>query len=149
MTSHEPVWAMPGRLEFVKALLLASAVGVLAGCGGSETPEVCDSLETLSGSVNELQDLDPEVGEGAVADIEESLDSIRTDVEAVKGDAEAELSEPISDLETSLDALSTDLDAVQATGDVTSASAQAIGDSLAAVSTSWEALTTSVPDCDL
>ena len=149
MTSHEPDRAPSRRVKLVGLLLLTTAFGTLAGCGGDDPPAVCDSLETLSGDVEQLQDLDPQVGEGAVADIEESLDSIRTDLETVKEDAEAELSEPIADLETSLEAVSADLDSMQAAGDVSSASVQALVDSLAAVSTSWEALTTSAPDCDL
>ncbi len=148
MTSHEPDRAPSRRVKLV-GLLLLTTVGMIASCAGDDTPAVCDSLETLRGDVDQLQELDPQVGEGAVADIEDSLDSIRTSLETVKEDAEAELSEPIAGLETSLEAVSADLDSIQAAGDVTSASVQALVDSLAAVSTSWEALAASAPDCDL
>ena len=68
---------------------------------------MCDSLETLSSDVEGLQDISLEDGgEAAVADLEESFDSIRSDLESVKTDAEAELSEPIAGLESSLDAVS-------------------------------------------
>jgi hypothetical protein len=90
-----------------------------------------------------------QAGEGAVADIEESFDSIRADLEAVRADAETELSEPIAALENSLDTLSADVDAVRAAGTITREASQGLVDSLAAVSSSWETLKTSAPDCDL
>ena len=138
--------------------MLAIAPLAAAGCGGddddsaageNDTPAVCASLETLSGDVDELEAIDLEAGEGAVADIEESFDSIRADLNAVKADAEAELSEPLTSLEGALDALGTDVEALQTAGDVTSESAQGLVDSLAAVSAAWEGVTTAVPECDL
>ena len=112
MTSHEHDTAPSRRVKLV-GLLLLTTVGTLTGCAGDDPPAVCDSLETVRGDVDQLQELDPQVGEGAVADIEESLDSIRTDLEAVEEDAEAELSEPIAGLEDSLEAVSADVDSMQ------------------------------------
>ena len=101
---HSPVsrW-----LKAAGALVLATAVLAVAGCGGDDTPAVCDSLETLSSDVDGLKDISLQDGETAVTDVQESFDSIQSDLEAVKTDAEAELSEPIAGLESSLDALST------------------------------------------
>ena len=96
----------------------------------SDTPAVCDSLETLSSDVDGLQDISLEDGEAAVADVEESFDSIRSDLEAVKTDAEAELSEPIAGLESSLDALSTQVDAVRTAGSITAESVTALGEAV-------------------
>jgi septal ring factor EnvC (AmiA/AmiB activator) len=109
---------------------------------------VCDSLETLSGDIDGLKNVDLKA-DGAAASVQESLDSIRSDVEAVKSDAASELSEPLAGLETSLDSLSKNIDAVKTAGTVSAESAQAIGDSVAAVSASWEALKTAAPDCNL
>ena len=145
MTNYESHQARSRRLKLVGVLLITSAVLAFTGCGGSDTPAVCDSLETLSTDVDELQAKDLAVGEGAVAEIEKSFDSIRTDLVAVKADAEPELSKPIADLESSLDALSTEVEAAGAGG----SSAGALLDSLAAVSSSWVALKDSVPDCNL
>ena len=142
MATREPDPARSRRLKFAGLLLLVAAVLAVAGCGGSDTPAVCGSLDTLSADVDELQSKDLAAGEGAVAEIETSFDSIRTDLEAVKADAEAELSEPIAGLENSLDALSADVDAVGAAGDISAESAQALPDSVAAVSASWETLKT-------
>ena len=142
---HAPVsrW-----LKAIGLLVLATAVLAVAGCGGSDTPAVCDSLETLSGDIDGLKNIDLKA-DGAAAAVQESLDSIQSDVEAVKSDAAAELSEPIAGLENSLKELSGNVDAVKAAGTVSAESAQAIGDSLAAVGTSWDALKTAAPDCDL
>ena len=63
--------------------------------------------------MDELEAIDFEAGEGAVADIEESLDSIRADLSDVKADAEAELSQPLTSLESALDAFLTDVQALQ------------------------------------
>ena len=93
--------------------------------------------------------MDLTAGEGAVADLEASLEAITTDLETVKTDAEAELAEPIAGVEASLGALSTEFDAAKADDDLSSSEAQDLLDSLAAVSTSWEALKTAAPDCEL
>ena len=152
MTTYEPA-PVSRWLKAIGLLVLATAVLAVAGCGGdSDTPAVCDSLETLSSNVDGLKDISLEDGENAedvVAEVEESLDTIRGDLDAVKADAEAELSEPIAGLESSLDALSTEVDSVKAAGTITPEAVQAVGTALTAVGTSWEALKTSVPDCDL
>jgi hypothetical protein len=126
-----------------------AAVLAVAGCGGSDTPAVCDSLDTLSADVDELQNADLTAGQGALTEIETSFDSIRTDLDAVKADAAAELSQPITGLENSLDALSADVDAVKAAGGVSAESVQTLSDSVAAVGASWEAVKTAAPDCNL
>jgi hypothetical protein len=141
--------AHPPRLRFVGLLILAAALLVVAGCGGSDEPAVCGSLETLRADVQALRGADLEAGEEAVAELEESFATIRTDLEAVKEDAEAELSEPIADLEGSLNELSADVDAARAAGDITAESAQALAASVEAVGASWEAVKTAAPDCDL
>jgi chromosome segregation ATPase len=130
---------------------LCVAIVVAGGCGGSDAPAVCGSLEELSADVDALQDIDFEAGEssGTVAEIEESLEAIGTDLENVKTEAEAELSEPIAGLESTLDALSTEFDTARADDDLSAAEAQSLLDSLAAVSTSWEAVTAAAPECDL
>lgn len=135
---------------WARVSLAALGAGVLlAGCGGDDAPAVCGSLESLSTDVEALQDMDIEAGEGAVADVEESLEAIQTDLESVKTDAEAELSEPIAAFESSLNGLSTAFDTAKADDDLSSAEAQGLLDSLAAVSTSFDALTDAAPDCEL
>jgi hypothetical protein len=150
LRSYDPNPALSGRLKFTGLLLFMAAVLAVAGCGGSDTPAVCDSLDTLSADVDELQSADLTAGQGALTGIETSFDSIRTDLDAVKADAAAELSQPITGLENSLDALSADVDAVKAAGgDISAESVQSLSDSVTAVGASWEALKTAAPDCNL
>ena len=151
MTTYEPA-PVSRWLKAIGLLVLATAVLAVAGCGGSDTPAVCDSLETLSSNVDGLKDISLEDGENAedvVAEVEQSLDTIRGDLDTVKTDAESELSEPIAGLESSLDALSTEVDSVKTAGTLTPEAVQAVGTALTAVGTSWETLKTSAPDCDL
>ena len=150
MTTYEPA-PVSRWLKAIGLLVLATAVLAVAGCG-DDTPAVCDSLGTLSSDVDGLKDISLEDGENAedvVAEVEQSLDTIRGDLDTVKTDAEAELSEPIAGLESSLDALSTEVDSVKAAGTLTPEAVQAVGTALTAVGTSWETLKTSAPDCDL
>ena len=129
--------------------VMCALVPAAAGCGGDDKPAVCSDLEQLSSDIDTLKAIDLTTGEGAIADVEESLGAITTDLESVKTDAEEELSEPISALESSLQGLSTEFDTAKADDDLSSTEAQGLLDSLAAVSTSWEELKTAAPDCDL
>ena len=138
-----------GRRAAVALAVLCALVPVAAGCGGDDKPAVCEDLEQLSSDMDTLQGIDLTAGEGAIADVEASLEAITTDLEAVKTDAEAELSEPIAALETSLGAVSTEFDAAKADDDLSGTEAQGLLDSLAALSTSWEALKAAAPDCEL
>ena len=138
-----------GRRTAVALAVLCALAPAAAGCGGDDQPAVCDDLEQLSSDIDSLQEMDLTAGEGAIADLEASLETITTDLETVKTDAEAELSEPIAALETSLGELSTEFDTAKADDELSSGEAQSLLDSLAAVSTSWEELKTAAPDCDL
>ena len=138
-----------GRWTAVALAVLCALALAAAGCGGDDKPAVCDDLEQLSSDIDELQGIDLTAGEGAIADVEASLESIKTDLASVKTDAEAELSEPVAALETSVDEFSTEFDTAKADDDLSSTEAQGLLDSLASVSTSWEALKAAAPDCDL
>ena len=66
MTTNEPA-PVSRWLKAIGLLVLATAVLAVAGCGGdSDTPAVCDSLETLSSNVDGLKDISLEDGETAV-----------------------------------------------------------------------------------
>ncbi len=85
-----------GRRTAVALAVLCALVPAAAGCGGDDQPAVCDDLEQLSSDIDTLQAIDLTAGEGAIADLEASLEAITTDLQTVKTDAEAELSEPIA-----------------------------------------------------
>ena len=138
-----------GRRAAVALAVFCALVPAAAGCGGDDKPAVCSDLEQLSSDIDTLQAIDLTAGEGAIADVEESLGAITTDLQDVKTDAEAELSEPIGALETSLQGLSTEFDTAKADDELSSSEAQGLLDSLAGVSTSWEDLKTAAPDCNL
>ena len=137
------------RTTAALAVLCALVPAAATGCGGDDTPAVCDGLEQLSSDIESLKAVDLTAGEGAIADLEASLEAITTDLGTVKTDAEAELSEPIAALETSLNGVSTEFDTAKADDDLSADEAQSLLDSLAAVSSSWEALKTAAPDCGL
>ena len=133
----------------VALAVLCGLVAAAAGCGGNDKPAVCGDLEQLSSDIDTLQGIDLTSGNGAIADLDASLQAITTDLKTVKTDASAELSEPIAGLETSLGAVSTEFDTAKADDNLSSTEAKSLLDSLAAVSTSWEALKTAAPDCGL
>ena len=137
------------RLTGLGVAVVCAGALAAGGCGGDDTPAACASLEDVSADVDELQSLDLSAGEGAIADVEASLETIRADLQTAASEAEAELSEPIGALQSSLDGLSTEFDAAKADDDLSGDEAQGLLDSLAAVSTSWEALKEAAPDCDL
>ena len=67
--------------------VLCALVLAAAGCGGDDTPAGCDdSLEQLSSDIDTLQAIELTSGEGAIADLEASLEAITTDLETVKTD---------------------------------------------------------------
>ena len=142
---HAPVsrW-----LKAIGLLVLATAVLAVAGCGGSDTPAVCDSLETLSGDVDGLKDIDLKDG-GAAAAVLRSR-STRSERprsrEDGRGGGALRADRRSRD---SLKALSTHVDAMKTAGGVSAESVTALGDAVAAVGTSREALKTAAPDCDL
>ena len=117
------------RRTAVALAVICALVPAAAGCGGDDKPAVCSDLEQLSSDIDTLQAIDLTAGEGAIADVEESLGAITTDLESVKTDAEAELSEPIAALETSLQGLSTEFDAAKADDELSSSEAQGLLDS--------------------
>ena len=131
------------------AIALALVPVIATGCGGDDKPAVCGDLEQLSSDMDSLKAIDVTPGEGAIADIDASLNAIMKDLSNVKASAESELSDEIAALETSLNAASAKFDDAKADGDFTGTEAQGLLDSLATLSTSWEALKAAAPDCDL
>ena len=104
-----------GRRTALALAVICALVPAAAGCGGDDQPAVCNDLEQLSSDIDTLQAIDLTAGEGAIADVEESLGAITTDLQSVRTDAEEELSEPIGALETSLQGLSTEFDTARRT----------------------------------
>ena len=76
-----PYEVRPSRQRMAVALaVLCALVPAAAGCGGDDKPAVCDDLEQLSSDIDTLQAIDLTAGEGAIADLEASLEAITTDL---------------------------------------------------------------------
>jgi len=91
---------------------------LLAGCGGSDTPPVCDSIDTLKSSMAKVNDVDLTAPGGAAA-LKTAVNEVKPDLQQVKADAKAEFS---SDLETIQGGYQTLLESVEALSDDPAAS---------------------------
>ena len=124
----------------------------LAGCGGSDTPEVCSSLEDLQGSVESFQELELEATEESVTEVEDALTEVEADLEAVQEDAgSGELQEPVTAFQTTIADLRTSFDAAKADGTFSTEEAATVAGSLADASATWDSLRQAAADtdCDL
>ena len=72
------------RTTAALAVLCVLAPAAAAGCGGDDAPAVCEDLEQLSSDIDTLKEIDLTAGEGAIADVEASLEAITTDLGAVQ-----------------------------------------------------------------
>jgi predicted extracellular nuclease len=95
-----------------RAFALAAAVTLafsLAGC--SDQPAVCDSVDALQASVDNLGDIN--LSENGVGAISGSLSQIESDLRQVKADASAEWSDQVDGIEADTDELSTTVETAQ------------------------------------
>jgi hypothetical protein len=95
-----------------RAFALAAAVTLafsLAGC--SDQAAVCDSVDALQASVDNLGDIN--LSENGVGAISGSLSQIESDLRQVKADASAEWSDQVDGIEADTDELSTTVETAQ------------------------------------
>lgn len=124
---------MPSRRVRAAGLLsLVAAAVVAGGCSGSgsDTPALCDSIETLSSDLDGLRDINLDAGEAVLPELEESFESIPSNLEALK--IAAEVDEGMQDLDTAIDALSTQVDKVRA-GAISTEAVTALREAIASV----------------
>jgi ABC-type oligopeptide transport system substrate-binding subunit len=119
-------------------LALAAATFVmlcasLAACS-EDKPAVCDSVDSLKSSVDDLKDIDV-TESGALSELQNGLADIDGELAQVKSDAESKFSSQIDAISTAYDALKT---AVQA------AVADPSAASLAAAGSAWTGFSTDV-----
>jgi hypothetical protein len=122
---------------FVSLVLLLALGSGLAACGGDETPpeagsptpEICQDVEALQESVQELQDI--EIGEDALAELGTQLDTIRGDIGQIRRDAGDENATEVEAVSTAGDSLESSIDAAVASPSATTLTA--VGDSVRAL----------------
>jgi hypothetical protein len=79
------------------------------GATGSPTPAVCEDLDALSSSVDDLQAL--ELGEGALDGLRDELAQIRSELDGLSSDTSDEYADETAAVRRSVDALGSSLDA--------------------------------------
>jgi len=99
----------PVSLTAVSLLLGASLV---ACGGGNDKPAVCDSVDTLKGSISDLKDIDI-TSSGAVSSLETGLATVKTDFDALKTDAKSEFSPQIQAVDSAYTVLQSSAEAAK------------------------------------
>jgi hypothetical protein len=130
----------------VKARVLLSVAalvlgGSLAGCGGSNKPAVCGSVDDLKTSLGDLKAISI-TSSGAVSDLEKSLTTIKGNFDTVKTDAKSQFSTQIQAVDSSYAAMKTAADAAVASPSVTTIATAAAA--LSTFSTSAQTLVSDV-----
>ena len=125
--------------------LAAAALLLAAGCGGEESA-VCDDLENVQSSIQDVRDV--ELEEGALEELRQTAADIDADLQAAQADAEAELGDEIDALRTAVQALVDEAEAAAATG-LSGDSVQALSAAISDVRASFQSTQDAAPDCDL
>ncbi|WP_370618430.1 hypothetical protein [Mumia sp. Pv 4-285] len=112
----------------VVPLLLAGSLGACGdGDGDDEPPAVCSSVDTLQDSVEELSDIDV-TSQGSLAELKDGIPEVGDALADVKAEAKSEFATPLSAAESSWATLQAALDAAVAspTGATLSAAGTAL-----------------------
>jgi len=121
-------------MNFAAALAATLLVGsVLVGCS-DDKPAVCDSVDNLNTSVEDVKSIDV-TSPGAVSDLESGLTAIKSDLATVKTDAKSQYATQVNAVDSAFTTLTTSVDAAKA--DPTQAT-------LAAAAAAAKAFTTAV-----
>jgi hypothetical protein len=129
---------IPRALLVVSVLLGVLLVGCGGGNGGSDQPAVCDSVDSLKTSVDNVKDTDVR-SSGAFRDLESGLTGIRSELTDVKSDAKSEFSSQIDAAEKSYGALKTSVEDAKA--NMSAATLAAAGSALSVFRTDVGTLT--------
>ena len=121
----------------VGTLLLGAA---LAGCG-DDTPAVCNSVDNLQTSVDNIKDIDVTSSTG-VEDLQSGLTTVESDLADVKTDAESEFSPQIDAVDTAFAKVKTSVDAAKA--DPTPKTLASVSSAVSAFNAALQTLTSDV-----
>ncbi len=113
------------------ALILTAAVLTAAALGACSDdnkdneakPAVCNDVDSLRSSVDDLKDV--QVGQGAIAEAQQDLDTIQQRLATLRADAKGQFSSEISAVDTALASLQTAVDAAKANPSAVSLAATA------------------------
>ena len=128
----------PLSLTAVSFLLGASLV---ACGGGNDKPAVCESVDTLKGSISDLKDIDI-TSSGAVSSLETGLATVKTDFDALKTDAKSEFSPQIKAVDSAYTVLQSSAEAAKS--DPSAASIAAVATAAATFASSVQTLVSDV-----
>ena len=119
------------------AALGLSILGITSGLTGcSEQPAVCDDLDALRASIDNVRDA--KLGENALSTISTEVEKMKTDAEALADDAADEFATEAEAVREGTDTLMSDVDAAQA--DPSAATLGEVGESIQALGTALENL---------
>lgn len=118
----------------VTATLLLGAA--LVGCS-DDKPAVCDSVDNLKTSVEDVQNIDI-TASSAVSDLESGLNTIKSDLATVKTDAKSQYASQIDAVNSAFTTLTTSIDAAKA--DATGTTLAAVGAAVAPFTTAVQTL---------
>ncbi len=130
--------------RLILIVALAAALAVAAGCSGEESA-TCENLGDLQASVEDLREIEP--AEGALDEVQQSLDEIEAEIAATR-DAAEELRPELDAFETAVRTLVADVEAAVADG-LSRSSLTALAASVSSAAAAFETLVEAAPDCDL
>ena len=123
----------------VVSLLLGAS---LVACGGKDKPAVCDSVDTLKGSITDLTDIQL-TSSGALTSLQTQLTTIKQDYDAVRTDAKSQFSAQLTAVDTAYSSLTTSAATAKS-----SPSAATLATAAAAVASLVSSLQTLVSDVE-
>lgn len=115
---------------------------VLAACGDSNKPAVCDSLDTLNKSVSDLRSTS--LNSDGVQALQNNLIQVKNDLAKVKTDAKSQFQTQLNALDASMGQASSTISGAR--DKVSPQSLAAVGASLREVSSSYQALEDAISD---
>lgn len=144
--------ARPRRAVATLCWCLALSSGLIAcdnqetstppGGTGSPTPAVCQTLDDLGSSVEDLQDV--EIGENALSAVRDELSDIQAELGQLSEDASGEYSGEIDAVRSAADSLESSVEA--ATASPSSASLAAVADDVRSLGSAFGNLSEALGD---
>lgn len=126
------------RSRCAVVLLVLGLSSGLASC--SDDPEVCDDVDALAASLDNLREL--QIGENALSSAQSELSGMKTEVAQLRDDAGEEYATEIDAVTSEVEALATGVQSAMETP--TPAALQAVADGLRAVGTAVDDLVDTV-----